>query len=237
MSYVPTVSTEQAEVIRRWHERGYQAAKAEAGSDGQTFSYLGLTLYVPPEVMPVAGVSHLLGEAVLAEVRPDDRVLDMGTGCGVNAILAATAASRVLAVDINPRAVEAAVINSERNGVARRVEVRRSDVFRAVGHDDRFDLIIFDPPFRWFTPRDWLEMATSDANYQALTTFFAEAGDHLTPGGRMLIAFGTSGDIGYLHKLIAEHGYATEVVASHTLDRDGQRVDYFVYRLTRPRTS
>ncbi|MFE0077799.1 hypothetical protein ACFWYW_53890 [Nonomuraea sp. NPDC059023] len=30
-------------------------------------------------------MSHLLGEAVLNEVRPDDRVLDMGTGCGVNA--------------------------------------------------------------------------------------------------------------------------------------------------------
>jgi release factor glutamine methyltransferase len=39
--------------------------------------------------MPVTPVSHLLGEAVLAHVRDGDRVLDMGTGSGVNAVLAA----------------------------------------------------------------------------------------------------------------------------------------------------
>jgi release factor glutamine methyltransferase len=38
--------------------------------------------------MPISRVSRLLGEAVVDEVKPDDRVLDMGTGCGVNAILA-----------------------------------------------------------------------------------------------------------------------------------------------------
>jgi len=69
-------------------------------------------------------MSHLLGEAVLAEVRDGDRVLDMGTGSGVNAILAATKSTDVVAVDINPRAVEAAQADVERNGVTDRVDVR-----------------------------------------------------------------------------------------------------------------
>ncbi len=56
---------------------------------------------VPPEVMPVTPVSHLLGEAVLAQVREGDRVLDMGTGSGVNAVLAAIRGAEVLAVDTN----------------------------------------------------------------------------------------------------------------------------------------
>ncbi len=123
-TYVPLMSDERVERIRLWHESAYAAARAEAGADGQTFTYLGLTLEVPPQVHPITGVSDLFGEAVLAEVRPDDRVLDMGTGCGVNAILAASRGADVLAVDINPYAIDAARRNAERNGVSERIEVR-----------------------------------------------------------------------------------------------------------------
>ncbi|WP_188190003.1 methyltransferase [Nonomuraea sp. SYSU D8015] len=227
-SHVPRVSPEEAELIRQWHERAYEAARAEAG-DERTFTYLGRTLVVPPQVQPITGMSHLLGEAVLAEVRAGDRVLDMGTGCGVNAVLAAATADRVVAVDINPVAVEAARRNAERNGVADRVEVRRSDVFSAV--EGCFDLIVFDPPFRWFAPRDLLEAATTDEDYRAMTTFFRQAGRHLTPAGRMLVFFGTSGDLPYLRQLIDEQGFVTEVLAQRELSRDGRSVRYFTFRL------
>lgn len=212
-----------------WHENAYRMGTSEGLSD-QSFAYLGQTLLVPPGVMPITGMSHLLGQAVLAEVREDDRVLDMGTGSGVNAILAATKSSDVVAVDINPRAVEAAQRNAEINGVADRIQVRCSDVFNDV--DGRFDLIIFDPPFRWFAPRDPFDVAMTDENYQAMTTFFRSARDHLTPAGRMLIFFGTSGDLSYLRLLADQHGFTTEVVAHEVLDKDGWQVDYFTFRLT-----
>lgn len=140
---------------------------------------------VPPQVQPITGMSHLLGEAVLEEVRESDRVLDMGTGSGVNAILAASKAAEVVAVDINPVAVEAARNNAAYNGVADRIAIRRSNVFSNV--DGEFDLIIFDPLFRWFAPRDLLEAATTDENYRAMTTFFREARRYLALNGRMLI--------------------------------------------------
>ncbi len=228
--YTPMISAEHAEQIRRWHERAYAAAKAEAGS-GQTFDYLGRTFVVPPEVMPITPVSRLLGDAVLAEVRPTDRVLDMGTGSGVNAILAASTAAAVIAVDVNPRAVEAARRNAERNGVADRVDVRESDVFSAV--DGAFDLIVFDPPFRWFAPRDLLETATADENYGALTRFFAQVDRHLAPGGRMLVFFGTSGDMPYLRHLIDRAGLRAAVVAGADTVKDGWRVEYVTFRVTR----
>jgi release factor glutamine methyltransferase len=224
------VSDEHAEGIRRWHDNAYEAAKAAAGHAGQTFTYLGRTLVVPPEVQPITGMSHLLGEAVLAEAHEGDRVLDMGTGSGVNAILAATKAADVLAVDINPHAVAAARDNAARSGVADRIEVRHSDVFSDV--DGQFDLIVFDPPFRWFAPRDLLETATADENYQAMTTFFRNAKPHLSARGRMLIFFGTSGDLAYLEQLIEDEGFSAEVLASQDLTKDGWRVDYFTFRLT-----
>jgi len=181
--------------------------------------------------MPITGVSHLLGEAVLAEVREDDRVLDMGTGCGVNAILAASRAAEVVAVDMNPQAVEAARANVERNGVSGRVEVLASDVFSNV--EGLFDLIIFDPPFRWFAPRDMFEAAMTDENYETMTRFFREAAQYLADTGRMLIFFGTSGDLAYLEGLAAATRFDAEVVAQTSLDKDGWRVDYVTFRMTR----
>ncbi|MBS2962890.1 methyltransferase [Actinocrinis puniceicyclus] len=229
--FTPTVSAEEAERIRRWHLAAYQAMKAE-GRETQSFAYLGRTITVPPGVMPITRMHDLLGEAVLAEVRESDRVLDMGTGSGVNAILAAGTSRRVLAVDVSAAAVAAARANTKANGVADRVEVRESDVFSAV--EGEFDLIVFDPPYRWFAPHDPLEAASTDEDYRALTAFFAEAPGRLAPGGRMLIAFGTSGDLGYLRGLVERQRLRTEVVARRELVRDGVRVEYFVFRLTPP---
>jgi len=230
-AHVPMMPPEQADRLKEWHENAYRAALAEAGkADAQTFDYLGRTFVVPPQVHPITAVSHLLGQAVLAEVRPDDRVLDMGTGCGVNAILAASASTDVLGVDVNPDAVEAAAANARRNGVADRAAFRRSDVFSEV--DGVFDLVIFDPPFRWFAPRSLLERASTDAGYTTLTWFFREVRGRLTQRGRLLVFFGTSGDLAYLHRLSDEAGFAREVLAQDSLVRDGWEVEYYTYRLT-----
>jgi release factor glutamine methyltransferase len=179
-------------------------------------------------------MSALLGQAVLDEVRDGDRVLDMGTGCGVNAILAASRSTDVLGVDVNPHAVRAAVDNAARLGVADRTEFRASDVFSAIGTGDVFDLMIFDPPFRWFAPRDHLEASMADENYQALTRFLAQAGDHLAPGGRTLMFFGTSGDLGYLYRTAEDNGFVREIVASRDLTRDGTTVSYHAFVLRAP---
>lgn len=227
-AYEPTISPEYVEQIRFWHERAYREGRAEGAAE-QTFDYLGTTIVVPPEVMPITGFSHLLGEAVLAEVGEGDRVLDMGTGSGVNAILAAKNGADVLAVDINERALEAASLNAERNGVSDRVEFRRSDVFSDV--DGTFDLIVFDPPFRWFAPRDLFEAAMTDDGYQAMTRFFREVRGHLSSRGKMLIFFGTSGDLGYLQQLVREGGFSSEVLATDGLVRDGWTVEYFTFRV------
>jgi len=216
--YVPTMPEEYVEQIRRWHERAYAEGVADAARD-QVFEYPGITLTVPPDVMPITPMSHHLGEAVLAEVHEGERVLDMGTGSGVNAILAATKGAQVLAVDINPQAVEAARANAESNGVAHNVEVRASDVFSEV--DGRFDVIVFDPPFRWFRPRSLLEVAMTDEGYRALTDFFRNARQHLAQGGRMLIFFGTSGDLGYLQRLFDEAGFSSQIVAQNQFAREG----------------
>lgn len=228
MTYRPRVSAAAEARIRAWHDAAYESMRAEGE---QVVEYLGHSFLVPPQVFPPALMSELLGRAVLDEVRAGDRVLDMGTGCGVNAILAATRSTDVLGVDVNPHAVEAAVANAARNDVADRVTVRESDVFGAV--DGVFDLMVFDPPFRWFAPRDHLEAAMVDENYAALTRFLTEAPGYLAPGGRILMFFGTSGDLAYLYRTAEDNGFAREPVATRDLTRDDTTVTYHAFRRTR----
>ena len=219
MPFRPHMSPERVARLRAWQD-GVRSRERVP----ERVEYLGLVLDIPATVQPIYPVSHLLGESVLSEVRETDRVLDMGTGSGVNAILAAATAREVVAVDVNPEAVDAAKANAVLNGVA--VDVRESDVFANV--DGTFDLIVFDPPFRWFAPRDMAERATTDEDYRSLTTFFEEVDRHLSPQGRLLVFFGSSGDVDYLRHLVDAHGFACE-----TLREVRGEADYWTFRLTR----
>ena len=227
--YRPTMEERYVDQIRRWHEQTYRSARERAVSS-RTFSYLGLTLEVPPQVMPVTPLSSLLGKAVLEEVQESDRVLDMGTGSGANAILAASKATDVVAVDINPESLEASRANAIANGVAERIDVHYSDVFSNV--DGKFDLVIFDPPSRWFPARELLEMASTDQDYRALTQFIRNVRNYLRPDGRILLFFGTHGDLAYLLSTITDAGLRAKVIAHKDRIKEGRRLDYFTFRIT-----
>jgi len=71
--------------------------------------------------------------------------LDLGAGCGIQALLAASHSDRVLAVDRNPRAVGIAAFNAKLNRLPS-IDCREGDLFEPV-KDEKFDLIISNPPF------------------------------------------------------------------------------------------
>lgn len=225
--YVSKLNPERVEELRRWHE-SVSAELHQAGA--LDVEYLGLQLHVPEQVFPPTPTSDLLGREVIARVRPGDRVLDMGCGAGANALLAARVADDVVAVDVNPYAVAATAANAERNGVAASVRCIESDVFSSV--DGEFDVVVIDPPFRWFAPRDPLERAITDENYEALGRFFANAVCHLRPNGYVLLFFGTSGDVEHLDDLIIAAGMTSQVVAERTIHTRGQDTTYFVRRIS-----
>ncbi|UMG94007.1 class I SAM-dependent methyltransferase [Nocardioides sp. TF02-7] len=72
--------------------------------------------------------------------------LDLGTGCGVQALHLAVHSDRVVATDVNPRALAVARFNAALNEVDARVEVRDGSFFEPVA-GERFDLIATNPPF------------------------------------------------------------------------------------------
>ena len=91
-------------------------------------------------------------------VPPGASVLDLGTGSGIGAIFAARWASRVVATDINPEAVRCAQINTLAHHLEHKIETRCGDLFEPVG-TERFDVILFNPPFYRGRPRDLADHA------------------------------------------------------------------------------
>jgi methylase of polypeptide subunit release factors len=97
----------------------------------------------PDYVMGIGSSSLTLANVTVR--RPSARTLDLGTGCGLQALLAAPHSGQVLATDRNPRAVRLAAFNARLNGLEN-VECRAGDLFEPVG-GLRFNLVVTNPPF------------------------------------------------------------------------------------------
>jgi protein-L-isoaspartate O-methyltransferase len=83
--------------------------------------------------------------ASLTVRRPVRTALDIGTGSGVQALWAARHCERVVAVDVNPRALNLAAFNARLNGIDN-IELREGSVFEPVA-GERFDLIVCNAPY------------------------------------------------------------------------------------------
>jgi HemK-related putative methylase len=124
-------------------------------------------------------------------VQRDWDVLDMGTGSGVCAVFAAKHARRVVAVDINAAAVRCAGINALLNHLEHKIDVRHGDLFAPVS-EERFDLILFNPPFVQGAPQDDRDRAWRSND--VAQRFAAGLGAHLKSGGFALVLLSTFGD-------------------------------------------
>ncbi len=76
--------------------------------------------------------------------RPVGRALDIGTGNGIQALLASRHADEVVATDLNARALEFARFNAVLNGAE--IEFRRGSLLEPV-EGEQFDLVVANPPY------------------------------------------------------------------------------------------
>ncbi len=98
-----------------------------------------MTVYSP-------GEDSFLLENFLEDLELEGKkVLDMGTGSGIQAIKAAEKGADVTAADINPEALEEARENASEKNVEERIDFVESDLFENI--EGKFDLIVFNPPY------------------------------------------------------------------------------------------
>ena len=148
--------------------------------------------------------------ATAAELAPDDagRALDLGTGSGVGALFAAWRGYDVVAVDVNPHAVRCARINVLLHELEGRVEVRSGELFTSVA-GERFELVLFNPPFFVGEARHPLDAAWRGRG--VLERFADGLAAVLAPGGRALVVFSSDGAEEQLLGRLEENGFHLEV--------------------------
>jgi HemK-related putative methylase len=161
-------------------------------------------------------------------VLPGEAVLDMGTGSGIQAIIAAQTALRIVAVDINPEAVRYARENIAANKLDEKINVIQGDLFSSLSSNEKFDVILFTPPYLEGIPRTYLEHALFDPEKGLARRFFSEAGNYLKQGGYVQMLYSSiaehekvltiTDELGWIYKKTAEHRIATEC--------------FYIYKLT-----
>jgi release factor glutamine methyltransferase len=157
--------------------------------------------------------TYLLLEAALAEVKPGERVLEVGTGSG---IIAAEVAgiTGVVATDINPHAV----LCARRKGV----EVVQNDLF--CGIRGTFDVILFNPPYLPTRPDeridDWLECALDGGlNGRVVIESFSEQVKYvLALGGRILLLISSLTGLPEVRDLFFKAGFVSEIILKRKIE-------------------
>lgn len=183
---------------------------------GSTFFY-GLEFYVSPAVLiPRPDTEVLVDQAKKrAQTLAAPRIVDMGTGSGIVAIVLARLCRSALltAVDVSVAALDVARSNAARYGA--QIRFLAGDWYAPLGAE-RFDLIVSNPPYVAdgdphlllnglpFEPQQALTDGTRDG-MACIRTLIEGAQSHLLPGGWLLI----------------EHGYDQAVKVRELLQKAG----------------
>jgi methylase of polypeptide subunit release factors len=136
----------------------------------------------PDHVLGLGGASRTLAELTVRT--PVARALDLGTGCGVQALTLTAHAEAVTATDISARALAYARFNAALNGTE--IDWRQGSMLEPVA-GEQYDLVVSNPPFV-ITPRSG-ELATytyrdgGRSGDDLVRDLITTVGSVLAPGG------------------------------------------------------
>ena len=173
---------------------------------------LSIKIEVADGVYNPAEDSYLLIKAI--EINGKEKALDMGCGCGIIALHLAKNGCSVTACDINEKAVKNSIMNAEKNGL--KVKCIRSNLFEKI--DDKFDLIVFNPPYLP-TQNEDVAWDGGKEGIEIIENFLKNAKNYLEEKGRIYLLISTLGNFKkirrnfkriYKFKKIAEESYFFE---------------------------
>jgi release factor glutamine methyltransferase len=180
-------------------------------------TWRGCLFRVPDGVQPPKAGSLFFCRHL--SVRPGDRLLEIGGGLGLAAVLAARAGAIVTATDVVPAAIESMRMNAALNGVT--IDARLGDAWAPVG-DQRFDVVCTNPPQMPTPPgrdREDAEAAADNGGpdgWGLLDRVIAGAHAHLEPGGRLVFSIFDFLGLKTAHAKLDAVGLAPRLVARET---------------------
>jgi release factor glutamine methyltransferase len=171
---------------------------------------------VDEHVYEPAEDTYLIAENMT--ITQDDTVLEIGTGCGILAVLAAQKAKKVVAVDINPHAIEYARKNAKTNGVKEQIDFRLGDLFQPIKKNEHFSLILFNSPYLPSEPdeeKSWIGKAWAGGpnGRQVIDRFITESPRFLTEGGRILLVQSSLSNVNRTLEMFKDQNLQANVIA------------------------
>lgn len=185
--------------------------------------FYGQRLILSPETLEPRPDTEILVEAALPHVHAfiaatgECSIADLGIGTGAIglALLAEAPGSACLGIDCSEEAVATALTNAAALGLEARYRARLGDWL--IGVDERFDIIVSNPPYIVSSEIDRLSIevrlhdprAALDGGGDGLDAYRAIAGqveDHLKPGGMVLVEIG-EGQSSDVTAIFAAAGY------------------------------
>jgi release factor glutamine methyltransferase len=178
--------------------------------------YGDLVFLIDKQVYEPAEDTFLLAENLRVEEK--EAVLDMGTGCGILAVLATEKAKKVVATDINPHAIKCAEKNSKMNRVEGKIEFRLGDLFQPIRPDETFGLILFNAPYlpsELAEERSWIRRAWAGgpSGREIIDRFITEALEFLKADGKISLVQSSLSDIDKTMERFYETGLKARIVA------------------------
>lgn len=163
--------------------------------------FLGYKIIVNKNVFPVDSPFSFSSEMTAKRIPKNSGVvLDVGTGTGVQAIVAAKRGARkVLAIDIDDNSLMNTKENVKFYNLEKVVDVRKSDLFNKIKKNEKFDLIISQLPFADVKYESRVSHFLFDPDFRLHEKFLEDARNHLTREGKIFIS---SGDVANEKKLI-----------------------------------
>ena len=156
------------------------------------------------------------------DAKEGERVLDVGTGCGVLGILTAKKAEVVVAVELNPYAIRCARENAALNGLSSKIDFIQASLFTALNPQVTFDLILFNAPYLPSLQSEgasWIERSWAGGpdGREVIDFFISEVSLYLKPCGRVLLMQSTLTDVEATIRKFGEQGLKAVVRAERKL--------------------
>jgi release factor glutamine methyltransferase len=201
------------------------------------FHYNGLIIETHSEVYNPAEDTFQLLESI--KIEKNNFVLELGSGCGIIALSCAKEGADVIATDINPNAIELIKCNFLRNqfNLKGTIEVRIGDLFNPIQAYEKFDVIIFNPPYLPTTSDQkiggsgWFDLAI-DGGLDGLSVtkkFIVNLPKFLKKNGKAYFVFSSLSKKDILEKFLKKNSFDFEIV--NTKSFNGETIDIYKIKI------
>jgi release factor glutamine methyltransferase len=184
--------------------------------------FFSLEFEVGPDVLvPRPDSEWIVTECLtLAKSMPSPSILDVGTGSGCLAIAVAAGhkGAALTAIDVSEAAMAVARRNADRHHLAGRIRFLHGDLFAPLQSSERFEFILSNPPYiprsqlatlapevRDHEPR--LALDGGDDGFVVIDRLIAGAGNHLRPGGHLIVEIGYDQEHSARQRFLVHGGY------------------------------